>query len=185
MLLMSRPNVRRREKGRLHLRLGLYGTDTFSCVCKCLLTFSRSPFKLQSSKSCYNYEPCLPFPANSIKKNGRAGSAVMGLSIGRQPWSDTLCVCLCSGYVSMTIRLRPNAASYVLESKDVWKWWMERHFVCFAPSSLSLNVCVCVCSECVDAADEGLKEPSVKLPHSLSPIKCVTHLIDEFWTSNF
>lgn len=53
--------------------------------------------------------------------------------------------------------------------------------------SIYIFLCVCVLSKVplvwlrVAAAAEELKEWSIKLPHSLSLIKCVTCFADEFW----
>ena len=146
---------------------------------KCLLTFRSSPFNHQSSKSRFNYEPCLfSPPQNSIRTNKRAFSAIMGLSIGWQPRTETLCMfvsgylCVCDNHV------------WVQSSPEVI-------------NGKSVCVCVCVCVRereresvcvsivwslvCVGAANEGLKGRRIKLPHSLSLIKTVTCFTDEFW----
>lgn len=76
---------------------GIFYHTVFTCATAIVcLNSAFTPFNHQSSKSCFNYEPCLFLPLNSIRTNKRAFSAIMGLSIGWQP--ETLCMFV-SGYV--------------------------------------------------------------------------------------
>lgn len=157
---------------------GIFYHTVFTCATAIVcLNSAFTPFNHQSSKSCFNYEPCLFLPLNSIRTNKRAFSAIMGLSIGWQP--ETLCMFV-SGYVRVR-KLSHVWMCYCVsvgieqfetdKLKDIW------------------GVCVCVCvsvlsgvlSMYMGAVSEGLKEWSIKLPCSLSLIECVTGFTDEFW----
>lgn len=111
-------------------------TRATAIVC---LNSAFTPFNHQSSKSCFNYEPCLFLPLNSIRTNKRAFSAVMGLSIGWQP--ETLCM-----FVSGYVRARKQS--------HVWMYYC----VCVSVEQFETDkwkdiwdVCVCVCQHCLES----------------------------------
>lgn len=95
--------LRKRVERHVNLHLLWEVSLLFSYVPKCLLPFSSAPFNRQSSKSCFNYEPCL-FPcADPIRTNKRVFSAIMGLSIGWQPRTEILCIFV---YIYLYIYMR-------------------------------------------------------------------------------
>ena len=115
---------------------------------KCLLTFRSSPFNHQSSKSRFNYEPCLfSPPQNSIRTNKRAFSAIMGLSIGWQPRTETLCMfvsgylCVCDNHV--WVQSSPEVINGKSVCVCVCAWARERECVC----QHCLESCLCGCCQ--------------------------------------
>lgn len=101
----QRQRVLRKRVGCQHVDLHLLREVylLFSYVPKCLLPFWCTPFNRQSSKSCFNYEPCLFLCANPIRTNKRVFSAIMGLSIGWQPRTEILCIFV---YIYLYIYMR-------------------------------------------------------------------------------
>lgn len=105
---------------------------------KCLLTFWSAPFNHQSSKSRFNYEPVLLLlHPDSIRTNKRAFSAIMGLSIGWQPRTETLCmfasgcVCVCVWHIYARGACIFVCVSVEQSGSDKW--------------TCDFSVCACAC----------------------------------------